>query len=160
MKTKEKTFDTKELFERRMAKARYKVNINNRILLWLDDKRNPFENEEWLRYSPIEKPFKVVWIKTYRQFVKWIQKNGLPDAICFDHDISDFSYDIIGFLFYKRPLCKEKTGYDCAKWLVGYCMDNELALPKWNIQSSNVPGKENINGIFQSYSKYFKNKEA
>lgn len=47
----------------------------------------------------------------------------------------------------------EKTGYDCAKWLVEYCLDNNLKLPKWNIQSANPVGKDNINGLLLSFSK-------
>lgn len=135
------------------------MDNNKKILLWLDDRRDPFRHEDWLKFSPIEKPFEVVWIKNYKRFVGWIKKNGLPDAICFDHDLSDFSFDIIGFVFHKSPLRKERTGYDCAKWLVNYCLENNFALPKWNVQSSNEPGKKNINGILLSYLKHIENQK-
>ena len=104
-------------------------------LLWLDDYRNPFEND-WIVFSPIDKPFDVIWIKSYSEFVNWIQQNGLPDGICFDHDLGE-----------------EKTGYDCAKWLVEYCLDNKQRPPKYNIQSANPVGKENISGLFKSFLK-------
>lgn len=106
-------------------------------LIWLDDVRNPLE-KNWLSFSPLEpnKPVEVNWIKSYTEFVCWIKQNGLPDAICFDHDLGT-----------------EMTGYDCAKWLVEYCMENGCQLPLWNIQSSNPVGKDNINSLFNSFIK-------
>ncbi len=105
-------------------------------LIWLDDVRDPFKNG-WLVFSPIERPFDVIWLKSYRQFIKWITKNGLPDGICFDHDLGD-----------------GKSGFDCAKWLVEYCLDHNAKLPAWNMQSANSVGKENISGLFLSFMKH------
>jgi hypothetical protein len=48
---------------------------------------------------------------------------------------------------------EEKTGFDCAKWLVEYCLDNKLQLPLYNIQSANPVGKANIDGLFKSFIK-------
>jgi hypothetical protein len=118
--------------------------MNNKRLLWLDDKRNPFENN-WLTFSPIEKPYDVIWLKKYHEFVSWITENGLPDAICFDHDLSDIHCN--------KSTYKEKTGMDCARWLVDYCLDNNKKLPLYNIQSSNPVGKDNIDGLLQSFMK-------
>lgn len=125
-----------------------------KTLLWLDDKRDPWAPDWVKNYSPIGFPCRIVWVKNYRGFTKWIIKNGLPDAICFDHDLSDIKLNLIGFFFKRQPLFREKTGYDCAKWLVNYCIDNNLDLPKWNIQSSNTPGRDNINGILNSFLKH------
>ena len=44
----------------------------------------------------------------------------------------------------KKLTIKEKTGYDCAKWLVEYCLDNDLSLPKYQVHSMNPVGKKNI----------------
>jgi len=112
-------------------------------LLWLDDIRDPNTND-WLRFSPIEKPFEVIWVKKYHQFVDWITENGLPDAICFDHDLSDIHIN--------KSTYNEKTGMSCAKWLVDYCIDNNLTLPLYNIQSDNTCGRENIDGLFKSFN--------
>ena len=38
-------------------------------LLWLDDVRNPFEND-WLNFSPIGKNVEVHWVKSYDEFIK------------------------------------------------------------------------------------------
>jgi hypothetical protein len=46
------------------------------------------------------------------------------------------------------------TGFDCAKWLVDYCLDNKVKLPRYGIQSSNTPGKENIDALFKSFIKH------
>ena len=110
-------------------------------LLWLDDIRNPLENN-WLVFSPIDQPYEVIWVKKYHEYVSWITENGLPDAICFDHDLGCESQEI-----------EEMTGMNCAKWLVEYCMDNNKKLPLYNIQSANPVGKDNIDGLLKSYIK-------
>lgn len=130
-------------------------------LLWLDDLRNPFEGD-WLSYSPIEKPFDCIWVKSYNEFVDWINQNGLPEAICFDHDLGmevALEARAKGMSKRKSRLLKkeEKTGYDCTKWLVEYCLDNKLKLPLYSIQSANPVGKENINGLMLSFNKHIKN---
>jgi len=112
-----------------------------KTLLWLDDYRNPHENN-WLVFSPIEQPFKTIWCKNYNEFIEEITYNGLPDAICFDNSLGDFDKDGV-----------EKTGYDCAKWLVNYCIDNNKTLPLWNSQSSEPHSRENINGLLNNYKK-------
>jgi hypothetical protein len=49
---------------------------------------------------------------------------------------------------------KEMTGMDCAKWLVDYCIANQLTLPLYNIQSANPVGKENIDGLLKNFIKH------
>ena len=113
-----------------------------KTLLWLDDIRDPL-TRDWLVFSPIEQPYEVIWVKSYQEFVEWISNNGLPTAICFDHDLGDIKDS-------------EKTGMDCALWLLEYCMDNDLTLPLYNIQSANPVGRENINSLLQNFIKYYK----
>jgi len=48
----------------------------------------------------------------------------------------------------------EKTGMDCAKWLVEYCLDSNLQLPEYTIQSANPVGKENITSLLENYKKH------
>lgn len=122
-----------------------------KTLLWLDDYRNPFEdNSKWLVFSPIEQPFKVIWCKSYEDFKEEIMYNGLPDAICFDHDL-DPNQGIEGL-----EIIDEKTGYDCAKWLIWWCTEHKLQLPLYNIQSANPIGKENIDKLLKNYLKHEK----
>lgn len=63
-----------------------------KVLLWLDDYRNPFK-DDWLNFSPIGKDCDVVWVTSYEGFRHWIMVNGLPDAICFDHDLGSIVED-------------------------------------------------------------------
>ena len=117
----------------------------NKTLLWLDDVRDPKTNmwHNWIAKSGFN-PFNhnVVWVMTYDEFINHIKINGLPEVIFFDHDLGEEG---------------ELTGFDCAKWLVDYCIDNDLELPKWVIQSANPVGVDNINGLLVGYLK-FRNK--
>ena len=131
-----------------------------KTLLWLDDVRDPFANDgEWLVYSPIRRPYEVSWVKSYDEFIAWIGENGLPDAICFDHDLGLDLVHEKGTMS-KRALKRHrktpdyKTGYDCAKWLVDYCLDNGKTLPAYAIQSANPVGRDNINGLLQGFARH------
>jgi hypothetical protein len=133
---------------------------NKGTLLWLDDVRNPFENHWVVTFSPIlnEDLKHIEWVKSYNEFINWIKNNELPEAICFDHDLGmDVSLDARskGMTKKKSRLLKqkEKTGFDCAKWLVDYCLDNNKSLPLYNIQSANPVGKANIDSLLLNYSR-------
>jgi len=132
------------------------------VLLWLDDIRDPF-TDDWLVFSPIERPFDVVWVKKYHEFTSWIELNGLPDGICFDHDLGldeVHEHKTISKKALKRfrKTPEYKTGYDCAKWLVDYCIDNNKPLPKFNVQSANPVGKQNIISLLDNFNKYINEK--
>ena len=131
-----------------------------KTLLFLDDYRDPFDNSmDWISFSPIGRNVSIEWVTSYDEFVNYITKNGLPDAICFDHDLSDFQAFKSGYpdLMADVPMPEtEKTGYDCAKWLVNYCLDNDLKLPEYGIQSANPVGKENIDKLFKSFNRFLK----
>ena len=106
-------------------------------LIWLDDYRNPVENSDWLIFSPIGTNVEVIWLKSYTEFIDYLNVQGLPDGICLDHDLGD----------------TEKTDYDCAKFLIDYCQDNKLKLPAYNSQSSNPAGRENIISLLNNFKK-------
>ena len=111
-----------------------------KTLLWLDDERDPTYGEWLINYAPeyAHDQNSVIWIEDYTDFCEYITIVGIPDMIAFDHDLGEESL----------------TGYDCAKWLVNYCIDNDLELPKYTVQSANPVGRDNINGIFLSFLKY------
>jgi hypothetical protein len=110
-------------------------------LVWIDDMRDPTV-DNWKSVFPIDNPDKVVWVKNYDEFVGWITENGLPDGIAFDHDLAD-----------KGKNLEEKTGMDCAKWLVDYCIDKGVKLPIFGSQSANPPGRQNILSLLNNFSK-------
>ena len=117
--------------------------MTNTKLIWLDDIRNPFKDNWILSYAPefSKSESNIIWLKSYTEFIKWINKNGIPSKVCFDHDLGD----------------SEMTGYDCAKWLATHCMNNNIKLPKWEIQSANPVGKTNINSYLNNYLKHIEN---
>lgn len=127
-------------------------------LLWLDDYRNPFDIEtDWLIFSPIGRDVNVNWVKSYYEFCEWIKTNGLPDAICFDHDLGKLiETELLKNGYSKKEARKmkgqEKNGYDCAKFLVEYCLDNNLKIPSYSIQSANPVGRENISCLLENYN--------
>ncbi|MBX9886559.1 MAG: hypothetical protein K2Y30_01330 [Flavobacteriaceae bacterium] len=101
-------------------------------------------------------------VRSYIEFVKWISKNGMPDFISFDHDLADI-HDITYHLSTDDEKSKEwqdpqlhieKTGYDCAKWLVDYCLDNNYDCPKFYCHSMNPVGRDKINGLLEQFSNY------
>lgn len=135
-------------------------------LLWLDDLRNP-EERIWLdklvefEINPFH--YDIVWVKSYAEFVEWIELNNLPAIISFDHDLADEHYTPEEYwddydrskTYQDIQMYQEKTGMDCAKWLVNYCMDNGEELPKFYVHSANPVGADNIRGLLNNYLKYF-----
>jgi len=132
----------------------------SKTLLWLDDCRSPFDQEvDWLIFSPIGRDIDVVWVKSYDEFVKYILENNIPDGICFDHDLGeDVAKERVKNGLSKRQarILKRETlsGMDCAKWLVEYCTDMDKPLPKYNIQSANPVGRENIDNLLKNFLKH------
>ncbi len=122
-------------------------------LLWLDDLRNPFEGKWIEEFAPeYLNSGSIIWVLNYEEFIEWIRKNGLPQKICFDHDLGeDVAIKLVSKGVNKKKAREvkklAKSGYDCAKWLVDYCIDHDLQIPDWDIQSANPVGKENINGL-------------
>lgn len=116
-------------------------------LLFLDDIRYPFEAYHYTKKDIfLRKDWYIV--RNYEQFVNRILEKGLPEMISFDHDLADEHY-----LEPNSPEFVEKTGYDCAKWLIEYCMDNDADLPKFYCHSMNPVGKQNIEGLLNNFKK-------
>lgn len=102
-------------------------------------------------------------VRNYAEFVSYISLHGMPDMISFDHDLGQEHYDhycsTIGPVSIEVDLNKiqipyqtftEKTGYDCAKWLIVHCMDNKLRLPSYMVHSMNPVGKKNIEFVLSA----------
>lgn len=131
--------------------------LNNRAtkrktLLWLDDQRNPFLNEEGkVPKVAIERRYEIVWVLNYSQFTKYINENGIPDMVSFDHDLVEEHYtpeyfwdnfeESVKFQNWRYKTYKEKTGLDCARWLVERCKFTDRDLPIVNVHSANPVGK-------------------
>lgn len=105
--------------------------------IWLDDVRYP--NIPLGRgYTPGEP---ISWVKTYDEFVSEVKRVGKRISDClihFDHDLGE-----------------DKDGYDCAKWLIDWCLENDYGVPDYDVQSANPVGRKNIESVFESYWKVF-----
>ncbi|MBK1895364.1 cyclic-phosphate processing receiver domain-containing protein [Chryseobacterium paridis] len=124
------------------------MNMIKRFL-FLDDIRFPIEAYHYTEQEIfLQKDWHIV--RNYEQFINQILEKGLPELISFDHDLADRHYvkqkDSSDFT--------EKTGYDCAKWLIDYCMDNHLNLPKFYSHSMNPVGKKNIINLLDNFKKH------
>ena len=123
--------------------------INN-YNLFFDDNRIP-SHVTWVDI-PKDQHYSVV--RNYQEFVDIITLRGLPKFVCYDHDLSDCHYghglsgDAIPYDSYT-----EKTGYDCAKWIVDYCMNKGIKHPPYVVHSMNPVGKQNIISYVESYNK-------
>lgn len=94
----------------------------------------------------------------YDEFVEWIKTNGIPATVSFDHDLADEHYS---------PTCgddndyptefEEKTGLDCAKFLVEFCQDNNIEVPEFYVHSMNPVGSDRIRNYIEDYKKFVKN---
>lgn len=121
--------------------------------LYLDDLRTPTET------LPGYEPWVVV--RSYYQFVDWIIINGMPDFISFDHDLTDeHIQDFVnqrlkqGYQFPDYDNYKEKTGLECAKWLVEYCKNRKIPICDCSIHSHNPVGANNIHSLINGYKKH------
>jgi hypothetical protein len=102
------------------------------------------------------------WVicKNYEEFVNTLITKGLPDFVSFDHDLAD---EHIYFFFenggHDNPpdsqshTFKEPTGYDCAKALISYCLNEGSMLPEFAVHSMNPGGSENIKSILESFKR-------
>jgi hypothetical protein len=134
--------------------------------LFLDDFRNP---KDAINLVPT-KFNKSYWgddwdiVRNYDEFVQYIKDNGVPEFVSFDHDLADehhndlfsdknwFLDDSKIELAYQEY--KEKTGLECAKFLVDYCVDENQSLPEYLVHSANPVGKKNIEGYLENSKKH------
>ena len=118
--------------------------------LFLDDVRLP-NHVTWVDL-PANQHYSLV--RNYQEFVDLITLRGIPKFVTYDHDLADKHYghglknDDIPYDQYA-----EKTGYDCAKWLVDYCMKKGVKHPPYVVHSMNPVGKSNIISYVESYNK-------
>jgi hypothetical protein len=115
--------------------------------IYLDDIRTPTE-EGW------------IVCRNYDEFVKTIEDLGLEniDTISLDHDLGDtaireyFKNTSKNYIIDYNNI-HEKTGYDCAKWLVNKSMEEQVDLPTVTVHSANPVGSANIMGYINNYLK-------
>jgi hypothetical protein len=115
--------------------------------IYLDDKRTPIDSD-W------------IVVRDYDQFVSKIEELGLEniESMSLDHDLGDTAVEeyfnnVTKNYILNYDNIKEKTGYECAKWLVNKSMEEGINLPPINVHSANPIGSANIMGYINNYLK-------
>jgi len=124
--------------------------------LFLDDFRNPEDVYAYIKNAKYNGDNWIV-VRSYDEFVNQItegfKNSEFPGLISFDHDLADEHYDLNILYEIDYNSYKEKTGYDCAKFIIAFCSSLNLDLPDYLIHSMNTIGKLNIESLLKSYLK-------
>jgi hypothetical protein len=132
--------------------------------LYLDDVRAPVDS---YGYTSNQYYLNSDWVvvRTYDEFVNRIEdglkEEEFPAIVSFDHDLADEHYDPTmykGLSAYEKAAKNfiEKTGLECSKWLVQFCIDNDISMPICLIHSMNPAGSERIKQSIADYDRYMK----
>lgn len=113
--------------------------------LFLDDVRQRHQ-VTWVKLP--EHPLWAI-CRSYEEFCKVINNEGLPEFISFDHDLHDEHYKAyFKWREDKQPIdyqsFKVKSGLHCADWLKKYCAKKNLPIPPFIIHSLNEYGVDTI----------------
>lgn len=113
--------------------------------IYLDDVRTPVDVEKW------------VVVRSYEEFVDKVSQIGLEniELISLDHDLGDTAMaEWHKNVYHNYTLdynnIKEKTGYDCAKWLVDQWIEGQPVVDVYT-HSANAIGSANIMGYINNY---------
>jgi hypothetical protein len=127
----------------------------DKIRLYLDDVRTPKNpNNEW-----VDGLSEWQVVRSYDEFVSHVRLNGLEnyEVISLDHDLGEQAmkefYNNVhpNYTLNYDNIVNEKTGYDCAKWLVAESMKTGKPLPQIYTHSANPIGSANIMGYINNY---------
>lgn len=109
-------------------------------MLFLDDERFPIDAFAPMLGKQNSVYLNPEWkiVRNYSQFVRVIvDPEYMTELISFDNDLG-----------------AELEGYDCAKFLVDYCLENNLKLPKYLVHSGNTVARENIITLLSRFEKF------
>jgi hypothetical protein len=138
------------------------MDIKEKRFLFLDDDRQPEHAHLWdedanlIVYSGIP-----VWkwdiVRSYDEFVNYIDTVGIPDVVSFDNDLWDVAYELAEnrtskklaaqFLMENWENFDIKTGAHCAQYLVSACKLAEVPIPKFYVHSANARARPIIRKI-------------
>ena len=112
--------------------------------IYLDDVRTPVDGD-W------------IVVRNYDEFVAKVTEIGLEniDMISLDHDLGDTAmkewYENVSVNYQLNyDNIEEKTGYDCAKWLVDQWLNGKPVVDVFT-HSANAIGASNIMGYINNY---------
>lgn len=102
-------------------------------LLFLDD--------DPARIPMLPRQVELHYVRTPKEFVEWLQANGTPDCISFDHDLAEAHYSP-GYVADGTG-----TGADCAGWAI----ENGFIPRIIHIHSWNSVGAQKIFNLFVNH---------
>lgn len=127
--------------------------------LFLDDIREPEEAYEYMvlrigeEKARLYKDLEWQVERDYDHFVRWIEDNGMPDTVSFDHDLAEEHYEIVCACGSSEDFPEEfeiETGYDCALYLVEYAKNHpDETFPEVLVHSMNPYGSERIKRLIR-----------
>lgn len=114
----------------------------------------------WLYLDDVRIPTEGNWevVRSYDEFVAHIKMNGFEnyEIISLDHDLGEGA--MVEYYTNVKPNYElnyeripEKTGMDCARWLVAEAMTANIPLPTIYVHSANPIGAANIIGYINNY---------
>jgi len=114
----------------------------------------------WLYLDDVRIPTEGNWqvVRNYNGFVTHILTNGLEnyEVISLDHDLGEGA--MVEYYTNVKPNYElnyeripEKTGMDCARWLVMEAINKKIQLPTIYVHSANPIGAANIIGYINNY---------
>ena len=119
-----------------------------KVKIYLDDVRTPID-KDW------------IVVRNYDEFVESITFHGLGsiDCISLDHDLGDsamneYYTNVSPNFSLNYDNISEKTGYDCAKWLVELSAETNTPLPLVYTHSANSVGYVNIMTYINNYLRH------
>lgn len=131
--------------------------------LFLDDVRMPNDCLTYIQ-EPRYSTRKWVIVRSYDEFVqvllnRW-SDGEFPELVSFDHDLADEHYDPAmyhGEEAYNNAELKftEKTGNECAKFFVDFCIQQSIELPECLVHSMNPIGRDKIKNTLKDYARYY-----
>ena len=121
------------------------VDAYDTMILRVGDKASRYQNLEW------------DIVRTYNQFVKWINDNGMPELVSFGHDLTEEHYEIVCACGSSEDFPEEfedETGHDCVLYLIEYAKDHPAEkFPEVMVHSMNPYGSERIHDTINRYNK-------
>jgi hypothetical protein len=117
--------------------------------LFLDDWRIPRDCATYMWRRTDCRIYHEEWdiVRSYGQFIKWIETNGVPDLVAFDYDLADveeLKEELPFEEWFDLDENRVYTGLDCAKFLLDFCNKNGFKFPEYVIHSANPDGSEEI----------------
>lgn len=96
-------------------------------------------------------------VRSYDQFVDYVERNGIPDVISFDNDLFELGHpDVSVEDLTKQLLMKDwemfpiKTGAHCAQYLANKCISLNQAIPEYYVHSANNNARPIIRNILNN----------